>query len=327
MDDSFDQGGIAPFTAVPAVRKAVPALIGLWGMSDSGKTYSALRLARGLVGPKGRIALVDTENGRALIYAGKFGGWLHIDFQPPYTPERYIAALDAAIKAGAQAVIFDSMSHVWQGEGGVLQQAESVKTEGLNKWRRPKMAYLRMANALFRAPVHVIFCLRAKNKNVQTGKGKDAQIVNVGHVPICDPDQLIIYECTVSVHMESGTRKPIGPIKAAEGLDHAIRPGEFITEESGRMIAEFLAGGEALDKELEALKAAARNMALEGSVKTRDWWQSLTRAQRISLKPILPELQAMAAQADAEIAQGRSREEGDPLDDAFTAPRSSKVVA
>lgn len=324
MDDSFDQTGGARFDPVPAVRKQVPALVALWGLSDSGKTYSALRLARGLVGPKGKIVLVDTENGRALIYADKFGGWMHIDFQPPFTPERYQAALAAAIKAGANAVIFDSMSHVWQGEGGVLQQAENTKTEGLNKWRRPKMAYLRMANALFRAPVHVVFCLRAKNKNVQTGKGKDAQIVNVGYVPICDPDQLIVYETTVAVHMEGGTRKPLDPVKAPDAIAHAIKPGEFISEESGRLIADWLAGGAAVDKSLEALKVEARNIAIEGSVRTRDWWQSLTKAQRITLKPILPELQDLAAQADAEMAGDRSASPGaDPLDDAFTPKREA----
>src|SRR3954470_5435151 len=105
-NDPFDGDDSAPaFQVVEAKREAVPALIALWGFSDSGKTYSALRLARGLVGDKGKIALIDTENRRAKFYAGMFGGWLHLDLQPPFTPARYMAAHDAAIKAGANVII------------------------------------------------------------------------------------------------------------------------------------------------------------------------------------------------------------------------------
>src|SRR6185437_11324154 len=110
MADEFDNAAGPQFRVTEAVREAVPALIGLWGYSDSGKTYSALRLARGLAGPKGKIVVIDTENKRAKLYAGLFGGWSHIDLQPPFTPDRYMAAHRAALEAGAKAVVIDSMS-------------------------------------------------------------------------------------------------------------------------------------------------------------------------------------------------------------------------
>src|SRR3546814_4905592 len=100
--------------------------------------------------------LIDTENRRAKFYSGLFGGWSHIDLQPPFTPQRYTAALNAAIQAGANAVVVDSMSHVWEGQGGVLEQADASTAKGLAKWKNPKMAYKRMTNAMFRAPVHEI---------------------------------------------------------------------------------------------------------------------------------------------------------------------------
>src|SRR3990167_6904142 len=217
-DEAFVNDTGPVFKIMPAVRKQIPGLFGFWGFSDSGKTYSALRFARGLVGPKGKIVLADTENERAKLYAGKFGGGDHIDFQPPFTPERYRAALDAAVGATAAVLIVDSFSHVWEGEGGVLDMADNAKTssgkvmEGLGKWKRPKMAFKRMANAMFRAPIPIIFCLRAKDKNVQVGKGKEAQIVPIGEAPICEAR--FVYEMTVSVHLEAGTHKPLEPIKA-----------------------------------------------------------------------------------------------------------------
>src|SRR3546814_16848010 len=75
------------FEVVKAVRKATPALIGIWGPSGSGKTLSALRMARGMVGSEGKIVLADTENRRAEFYANEVGGWDHIDVQPPFRSE------------------------------------------------------------------------------------------------------------------------------------------------------------------------------------------------------------------------------------------------
>lgn len=330
-NDPFDGMEDAPaFKVTEAVREAVPALIALWGFSDSGKTYSALRLARGLVGPKGKIAVIDTENKRAKFYAGMFGGWLHIDLQPPFTPARYTAALNAAIQAGADAVIVDSMSHCWEGQGGVLEQADASTAKGLAKWKNPKMAYKRMTNALFRAPVHVIFCVRAKEKFVQQGGGKDATIASAGLVPICD--SRFIYEMTVSAQMESGAHKPLAPVKVPAEIINAIKPGEFISEQSGEIIAAWLAGGAPVDHEMESFRAVAREAATHGSVAFRDWWaNNVTKAKRPMLEPILPELQDIAAKADDEIARSASdamdgaNDGGNPLDDPFT-PNSAKVA-
>lgn len=296
-------------------REQTPPLIALWGFSDSGKTYSALRLARGLVGETGKIVLADTENKRAKYYAGKFGGWSHLDMQPPFTPERYVMALDAAIRAQADIVIFDSASHVWEGEGGIIDQADQVKTEGLHKWNKPKMAHKRMMNRLMRAPIPIIFCIRAKDKNVQVGKGKEAQIVNVGHVPICEKN--FPFEMTFNVHMESGTRKPLDPIKAPEEIAHAIKPGEFITEDMGKVIAEWLAGGAPVDHAVLVAQATARDVATLGKEQFGRHWKTLSQAERKALKPILKELETLAKEAD-DAADDEPEEAGEPFADNFT---------
>jgi hypothetical protein len=322
-NDPFSGSDDAPtFKVVEAQREQVPALIALWGFSDSGKTYSGLRLARGLVGPKGKIGVIDTENRRAKYYSGKFGGFAHLDLQPPFTPERYTGALEAMIKAGVQAVVVDSMSHVWEGEGGVLEQADASTVNGLMKWKAPKMAYMRMVNRMLRSPIHVIFCLRAKEKYVQIGVGRQAKIELAGQEPICG--KRFVYEMTVSAHMESGTRTPLDPVKIPDGMIHAIKPGELITEECGRLIAGWLAGGTPVDRAAEALQATARDNATHGSVAFRDWWQDLTKAQRGIVKPIIPELKDIAAKADEEAAKAAATASetanggDDPLADPFT---------
>lgn len=304
MDNSDPSQGMddAPaFKVVEAQREAVPALVALWGFSDSGKTYSALRLARGLVGPKGKIVLIDTENKRAKHYSGLFGGWSHLDLQPPFTPQRHTAAFEAAIAAGANVIIMDSMSHVWEGEGGVLEQADASTVNGLMKWKAPKMAYMRMVNRMLRSPVHVIFCLRAKEKYVQIGQGKSAKIELAGQEPICG--KRFVFEMTISAHMESGARKPLEPVKIPEGMINAIKPGEFITEDCGKLIAEWLAGGSPVDHVAMALQASARDVAAEGTIRFRDWYQTLTKPQRASLAGIIPELKAVATESDEEAAR------------------------
>jgi ABC-type transport system involved in cytochrome bd biosynthesis, fused ATPase and permease components len=52
-----------------AERKAAKLKLAITGPSGSGKTTGALRLARGLVGESGKIAVIDTENRSASLYA------------------------------------------------------------------------------------------------------------------------------------------------------------------------------------------------------------------------------------------------------------------
>ncbi len=58
---------VRQFTAALAVREQVPLLLGLMGPSGGGKTYSALRLAKGIQSVAGGdIYMIDTEARRGL---------------------------------------------------------------------------------------------------------------------------------------------------------------------------------------------------------------------------------------------------------------------
>ena len=136
------------FKIQESVREAVPPLISLWSKSGGGKTYSALLLARGMVGPSGKIVVIDTENGRSKFYSDVSAPWFHLDLQPPFTPDKYKAAFEFSEKWGADVIIVDSGSHVWEGEGGVIDMADRNGGSGLQKWNAPKMAHKRMMNNL-----------------------------------------------------------------------------------------------------------------------------------------------------------------------------------
>jgi hypothetical protein len=69
---------------VPAERAGAHLLIQLYGPPRSGKTYTALRIARGMVGPQGKIGMLDTESGRARLYSDKVpGGFVVGELTPP----------------------------------------------------------------------------------------------------------------------------------------------------------------------------------------------------------------------------------------------------
>src|SRR5581483_2781739 len=101
------------FQFAHAVRSQVSLLIALAGASGSGKTFSALRLAKGMA-PTGKIAFIDTEARRGLHYADQFE-FMHTDMRPPFRPSRFIEAIHAAEATGAEVVIIDSFSHEYDG--------------------------------------------------------------------------------------------------------------------------------------------------------------------------------------------------------------------
>src|SRR3972149_10607751 len=96
------------YTFRKAIREQTSVLLALAGSSGSGKTYSALRLARGLAGDRGRVALIDTEAGRALHYAERFD-FDHCDLKPPFAPPASAGGIAAAGGAGDSVVVGGSL--------------------------------------------------------------------------------------------------------------------------------------------------------------------------------------------------------------------------
>jgi len=272
---------MAIFQIKAAQRTKTQALVAIWGGSSSGKTYSGLEVGRGMAGPDGKIGLIDTENDRALHYAGKFGSesgvpWDHLSLTPPFSPDRYMEAFQAFEYAGGYSVIIiDSISHVWEGEGGVLDMADEKanrKMGQLGKWKLPKSAFKRMYNMIMRSPIDVIFLMRAKTSAVQVMDQQTKKLVvrPTGLEPIFEKNG--IYEMSVSVLLGMD-HKPmfcpisdqhfcnhlIPPIKAPEEVLRLIKPGEYLTKNIGKAI-KIWANGKGEDLNGDAIKVAARGM-------------------------------------------------------------------
>lgn len=148
-----------------AVRSAVRVRIALAGPSGSGKTYTALVFAHAL-GKK--IAFVDTERGSASTYVG-VNHW-QFDVEEPMTfdPAGLAKTIREAATAGYDVLIVDSLSHYWNGSGGMLELSEKLQV-GANKfsgWGKANERERQMLDALLGFPGDVIVTLRTKNEKV-----------------------------------------------------------------------------------------------------------------------------------------------------------------
>lgn len=229
---------MSAFEIKPANRGESKVFIQLTGLSGCGKTMSALRLARGLVGPKGKIGFVDTEQKRAGLYADKFGGFDVINMEAPFTPERYIQAIDTFKDAGYDCVIVDSMSHEWDGVGGVLDMADKSSVKGIGAWKVPKAKHRKMMNHLLHCGMHIIGCYRAKKPLIEK-MVNGRKVMEEGPLEIC-AESKNIYDITVSVILDEETKMPTINGKCPEDIEYLFRPDQFITEDTGGAIIEWL---------------------------------------------------------------------------------------
>lgn len=163
---------MSEMTIKAATRQGVIPLISLYSESGCGKTYSSLLLARGLAGPSGKIVFIDTESRRGSLYADVLpGGYDVLDLDAPFTPKRYIEALQIAFDSKPAVVVVDSMSHEWEGMGGVCDMAAENEARsgksGINNWKTPKMEHAKLVQFILRSPVPLVCCIRAKYKTRQ----------------------------------------------------------------------------------------------------------------------------------------------------------------
>ena len=171
-----------------AQRKQARLKIGLSAPSGAGKTYSALLIAHGICGDWSKIAVIDTENRSAELYS-HLGEYSVCDIAPPFTPKKYIESINAAVAAGFEVLIIDSLSHAWNGEGGLLDmqdkaQRASKSGNGFTAWREITPEHNRLVDAILQSNIDVIVTTRAKSEYIMTDDNGKKNIKKVGLAPV-----------------------------------------------------------------------------------------------------------------------------------------------
>lgn len=147
-----------------AKREKIWVKVLLSGASGSGKSYSALRLATGFASQcGGRFAAIDTENGRIRYYADEFD-FDDLQLEEPYTPEKYMAAIDDAINAGYKTLIIDSLTHEWKYINDIH---DAMPGNSYTNWGKVKPRHNKFMEKLLQSPIHIF----------ATGRGKDDYVM------------------------------------------------------------------------------------------------------------------------------------------------------
>lgn len=285
-----------------AERQGARLLIQFSGVSGGGKTYSALQLAYGLAGgDASKVIGIDTENRRMSLNANILpngGKFRIIDFFAPFSPDRYIEAIDAACKAGAEVIVIDSVSHEWESEGGCEWIANQSR---FPDWRTAKAKHKRFMTHLLQSPAHIIACTRAREK-VDFTDPKNP--VKLGIQPIAEKN--FSFEATVSLMMhDQGARQDV--LKCPADLQSILGRGRgYITADDGFALREWVDGGSQVDPEVEKARGMLQNVTEQGMTALQAAWQGLPSAMRkkISKDGRCPDDLKSSAQAFDEMKRG-----------------------
>jgi hypothetical protein len=166
------------FQIKKAERTKVKLKLAIEGPSGSGKTYSSLLIARGLV-PSGRVLVVDTENESASLFSDLYEFYT-VNFEPPYTPERYREIVKMAAAEKFDVLIIDSGSHEWHGKGGCLEIHDNMPGNTWTNWAKVTPRHDAFVADVLQAPIHVIMTLRSKEKYVQEEVNGKQKIRKIG---------------------------------------------------------------------------------------------------------------------------------------------------
>ena len=144
-----------------AERQQARIRMGLQGPSGSGKTMGALLVAFGITGDWSKISIIDTENNSAHLYA-HLGGYYVLGLSAPYSPERYIQAVQSCEQAEMEVIIIDSISHEWEGTGGIIETHGNMLGNSFTNWAKLTPRDNQFINAMLSSKCHLICTIRSK---------------------------------------------------------------------------------------------------------------------------------------------------------------------
>lgn len=271
-----------------AERKMARLRMAMYGISGSGKTYSALTLATGM---GGRIAVIDTEQGSPAWYAknpvtNEGFEFDMISLEAPFTHLKYIEAIKLAEKRGYNVIIVDSFSHAWAGEGGLLE-VHDTKTKTSSRgnswaaWGDVTPMHQRLLNTILQCRAHVIVTMRARTHHDVMEMGGKKVPVKIGLAPIQRPEVEYEFDCVLEIssnHYASASKDKTNP-KIFEGRDMEI------TEDHGKQLIDFLNSGKptpnitlATQAQLDEFKTMSDILDLSDATKAE--WLKIANAQQ-----------------------------------------------
>lgn len=254
-----------------AKREGARLVVGLAGISGSGKTYTALQLAWGLANYNSRkVGLLDTENRRGSLYANSLvdaDGVVHPfmvgDLEPPFSPKRYVDAIREFQEAGVEVLVIDSVTHEWEGTGG-CEEIAHAQNPRMPDWATAKREHKAFMNALLQSDMHIIACIRAREKvQIQKVNGK-TEVIPLGILPVCEKN--FMFELTASIMMmDGGKQREVIKTSGTEGIFGIADFHEgYLTAQHGKALRDWVNGAVKLDPEVERARNTLKTTSSQG---------------------------------------------------------------
>lgn len=237
-------------------RKQAKIKMALQGSAGSGKTYSSLLLAKGLTnGDFSKVAIIDTENGSADLYA-HLGDFNVLSLKPPFTPQQYADAITVCEKAGMEVIIIDSTSHCWD---YLLDYHSSLAGNSFTNWAKIKPLERLFVDKILQSPAHIIATMRTKQDYVLNQKDGKMVPEKVGLKAVqrdgLDYEFTLVFDVDIK-HFATASK---------DRTELFMGKPEFkISEETGGIILEWCSQGkvEISQVEIEEPKHVAQKIEL-----------------------------------------------------------------
>ena len=223
-----------------ATRTKAKIRLGLSAVSGGGKTYSAIKIAKGLSrGDLSKVAIIDTENGSADLYA-HLGNYNVLTLQPPYTPERYVECIKSCEDAGMEVIIVDSITHEWNGKGGILEIHSSMTGNSFTNWSSLTPRHQKFIDAILQSKCHVITTVRRKQDyDLSKDSNGKTKVEKAGLKE--ETREGFEYELTANIELD--IKHNATALKDRTGL-FTDKPAFTPSEETGKMLLDWCEMGE-----------------------------------------------------------------------------------
>lgn len=223
-------------------RKKAKIKLGIQGPSGSGKTYSSLLIAKGLASDWNKIVVIDTENNSADLYA-HLGNYNVINITAPFNPQKYIEAIRLAYTHGMEVIIIDSISHEWDGIGGILEIHSSMPGNSFTNWGKLTPRHNNFIQTILQTPCHFICTMRSKQDYVLSDRNGKMVPEKVGLKSVTREGT--DYEFTLVFELD--IKNLATASKDRTGLFYG-KPSIVPTEEVGKQIANWCNSGTSVDE-------------------------------------------------------------------------------
>lgn len=213
--------------------------MGLSAVAGGGKTYSAILVAKGLAnGDLSKVAIIDTENGSADLYS-HLGPYNVFTLHAPFSPERYISAIKECEAAGMEVIIIDSITHEWDGKGGILEISNSMTGNSYTNWAKLTPRHQAFIDSILQSSCHIITTVRRKQDYEMTTNSQGKLVPQkVGLKEVTREG----FEYELTINLELDIKHNATASKDRTGLFMG-KPDFVPDEETGKAILQWCESG------------------------------------------------------------------------------------